>query len=104
MNGATNAAPAAGGLKVIASGTITGLTSDLQNLEMPSAALLVIANLYSGSGTSYMNSAVALRGSLPVAFDNKTAARIGLSEDGMILSYMGDIPSSNTRIDYFAFA
>lgn len=88
MNGATNAAPAAGGLKVIASGELSAASS-ATTVTLPQPAQLVIVCAYSAEDVG--NSAVIVRegrfSNYYIMMTNGGRGEYRLSQDGLTITY-----------------
>ena len=89
MNGGTNAVPAAGGgLKVIASGQLAGVSS-ATTVTLPQPAQLVIVCVYSSEDVG--NSAVIVRGgrfsNYYIMMTNGGKGEYRLSQDGLTITY-----------------
>ena len=88
MNGGTNAVPAAGGLKIIASGQLAGASS-ATTVTLPQPAQLVIVCAYSAEDVG--NSAVIVRGgsfsNYYIMMTNGGKGEYRLSQDGLTITY-----------------
>ena len=88
MNGGTNAVPAGGGLKVIASGQLSAASSTT-TVTLPQPAQLVIVCAHSAEDVG--NSAVIVRGGrfFPdyIMMTNGGKGEYRLSQDGLTITY-----------------
>ena len=88
MNGGTNAVPAGGGLKVIASGQLSAASSTT-TVTLPQPAQLVIVCAHSAEDVG--NSAVIVRGGrfFPdyIMMTNGGKREYRLSQDGLTITY-----------------
>lgn len=103
MRGVTNALPAGGGLKVIASGQLSPSDNWIQ-IQLPAPAQLVI--IYRNIGLGYSTAIPVIRNTTAAGVrEQDIDARFWLLEDGITLKYFDKyVTGGGSIIRYTAFA
>ena len=107
MQGLTNAAPPSGGLRIVASGVLDTIGTQ-QTFQLPEPAKLLIGELQWGDSTTLCIASIPNRlrvNFFPPGYQGPNRAQLGLSEDGMTITYlMGDELMGGSEISFTAFA